>query len=179
MNKKLIGIIGIFLAIIGISMCFCVAIFFKEDDILVKLERGGVCNPLNPDKDKEIKISDSEKDKIRKYWKDVDLENEPDSTQLCDCVVGDYKLSVDDKVILFNLDLSYVSIDSKNIEIDKEFLEYIKKLVKENDTKLEEQVEEKEEVSDENPNFSNEECCSCCPDLKLGESCITACCECS
>ena len=40
MNKKVMGIIGLVLAVIGISTCFCVAVFFKED-VEVKLERGG------------------------------------------------------------------------------------------------------------------------------------------
>ena len=178
MNKKVMSVIGLVLAIVGISTCFCVAIFFKED-VEVKIERGGICNPLNPVSDKTVKISDKEKEKILDYWEDIDLDKEPEATELCDCLVGDYKLFIDDKVILFNLDLGYVSIDSKYIDIDDEFLDYIIKVVKENDTELiDDTTEPKEEDKDKKTGFSNEEWCSCCPDLKPGESCIAACCEC-
>ena len=37
MNKKVMSVIGLVLAIVGISTCFCVAIFFKED-VEVKIE---------------------------------------------------------------------------------------------------------------------------------------------
>lgn len=176
MNKKAVGIIGVVLAIVGISVCFGVSIFFKEDDYLVKLERGGVCNPLNPVTDKEVKISDKEKSTIRKYWDDIDFDKLKEATNLCDCVVGDYKLYVDDKIILFNVDLDYVSIDSKYLDIDKEFLDYIQDLVVENDDNYEEKVVEE---TTKTPEFSNEECCSCCPDAEPGETCIDACCACS
>lgn len=145
MNKKVMGIIGLVLVVVGVCVFFCVSVFFKED-VEVKIERGGICNPLNPVSDKIVKISDKEKKKILDYWKDIDLDKEPEATELCDCLVGDYKLFIGDKVILFNLDLGYVSIDSKNIDIDDDFLDYIVKIVKKNDSAL---VDDSPEINDE------------------------------
>ena len=173
-NKNILLVISILLIIVGVGICFGVSIFAVED-LDVSIERAGVCNPLKPVKDKEVKISDKEEDKLQKYWKNTDKDKAPSYEEVIDSLVGDYKLFVGEDTILFNLDLGYVSYNGKYVDISDEFIDYLSELVRENDIYLED-----EEEKNTTPKPSNgDECCSCCPDLKPGESCIALCCECS
>lgn len=172
-DKKILIIISIILAIVGVSICFGVAIFSAQD-IEVRIERAGVCNPLKPVKDKEVKTDDDTKKKLAKYWKKTDKDNEPKDSEVVDSLVGDYKLFIGEDEILFNLDLNYVSYNGKYVSISDEFIKFLSEYVRENDTKLKEEETVKKPV----PSDGNE-CCSCCPDLKPGESCVALCCECS
>ena len=170
MKNNILKIVGVVLVILGIGICFGVSIFFNHE-VDVRIERAGVCNPLKSSEEKEVKISDKEKEQIRDYWKDTDKDKKPNDDEMVDGIMGDYKLFIGDDEILFNLDLGYVFYDDKNVDITDEFMEYISELVRKNDTEL-----EKSEKPDKGNGSS--ECCSCCPDLKPGESCIAACCEC-
>lgn len=172
-NKKCLGIISLLLLIIGVGICFAVSIFFNND-VEVRIERAGVCNPLKPLKDKEVKIDDEDKEKLAKYWKKTDKDKAPAANELVDSLVGDYKLFVGEDTILFNLDLGYVSYNGKYVDINEYFINDLSKIVRENDVNL------KEEDKVENPkdNVGESDCCSCCPDLKPGESCIALCCPC-
>ena len=172
-NKKVLIIVGVVLLILGISVCFGVAVFGSAD-VEVRIERAGVCNPLKPVKDKEVKTNKDTKKRLVKFWKKTDKEKQPDSNKLVDSLIGDYKLFVGDDEILFNLDVSYVSYNGKYVDISDEFMEYLSDYVKNNDSKLK---EAEEKTKDPVPS-NGEECCSCCPDLKPGETCIDLCCEC-
>lgn len=172
-DKKIMMIIAILLVVVGVGICISVAIF-NNQDVEVRIERAGVCNPLKPVKDKEVKTDDETKKQLAKYWKKTDKDNEPKDSEVVDSLVGDYKLFVGEDEILFNLDLGYVSYNGKYVDISDEFIKYLSEYVRENDTKLkEEQEKTKEPVPSD-----GDECCSCCPDLKPGESCIALCCEC-
>lgn len=172
-DKKILIIIAILLVVVGVSICFGVAIF-SSSNLEVRIERAGVCNPLKPVKDKEVKTDEDAKKKLAKYWKKTDKENAPKDSEIVDSLVGDYKLFIGEDEILFNLDLGYVSYNGKYVDISDEFVEYLSDYVRENDAKLK---EDKEEPKESVPS-DGDECCSCCPDLKPGESCIALCCEC-
>ena len=172
-GKNILLIIAAILIVVGVGICISVAIF-NNQDVEVRIERAGVCNPLKPVKDKEVKTDDDTKKKLAKYWKKTDKDVEPKANEIVDSLVGDYKLFVGEDEILFNLDLNYVSYNGKYVSISDEFIKYLSQYVRENDTKLQEDTEK-----DKNPAFSDgDECCSCCPDLKPDEVCIDACCEC-
>ncbi len=170
-DKKVLFIVAIILFLAGISICFGVAIFYKED-VIVRIERAGVCNPLKPAKEKEVKINEEIEDKLAEYWNDTDKEKAPIDEEVIDAMVGDYKLFVGEDTILFNLDLGYVSFNGKYVDITDDFIQYLSNVVRDNDTILKEELKEKDTLEDN-------ECCSCCPDLKPGESCIDACCPCN
>lgn len=172
-NKKVLLVISILLIIVGVGIYFGVSIFASED-LDVSIERAGVCNPLKPVEDKEVKISDKEEEKLQKSWKKTDKDKAPSHDEVVDSLVGDYKLFVGEDTILFNLDLGYVSYNGKYVNISDEFIEYLSQLVRENDIYL---VDEEENST--TPKSSDDECCSCCPDLKPGESCTALCCECN
>ena len=167
-NKKVLFVVSGLLVLIGVCICFGVAIFTKEE-VEVRIERAGVCNPLKPVEEKEVKITDEDKRTLRLYWEDTDKEIEPEANEFVDSLIGDYKLFVGEDTILFNLNIGYVSYNGKYVDISDDFTSYITELVEENDTELED-----DEDSDD-----NEECCSCCPDLDEDEVCIDACCPCS
>lgn len=172
-DKKIMMIIAILLVVVGVGICISVAIF-NNQDVEVRIERAGVCNPLKPVKDKEVKTDDETKKQLAKYWKKTDKDNEPKDSEVVDSLVGDYKLFIGEDEILFNLDLGYVSYNGKYVDISDEFIKYLSEYVRENDAKLKEEPEKtKEPVPSD-----GDECCSCCPDLKPGESCIALCCEC-
>ena len=172
-GKNILLIIAVILIVVGVGICISVAIFSSQD-VEVRIERAGVCNPLKPLKDKEVPTDEKTKKKLAKYWKKTDKEKGPDRNELVDSLVGDYKLFVGEDAILFNLDLGYVSYNGKYVDISDEFIEYLSSYVRENDKNLKEDEEKKKK-----PEFSTgDECCSCCPDLKPGEACIDACCEC-
>ena len=99
---------NIILIVVGVGICISVAIF-NNQDVEVRIERAGVCNPLKPVKDKEVKTDDDTKKKLAKYWKKTDKDVEPKANEIVDSLVGDYKLFVGEDEILFNLDLNYVS----------------------------------------------------------------------
>jgi hypothetical protein len=176
-NKKILSIISAILIIVGVSICFCVAIFSNQE-VEVRIERAGVCNPLKPVKDKEVKTDSDTKKKLAKYWKNTDKNIQPDANEMVDTLVGDYKLFVEDDEILFNLDLSYVSFNGKYVLISNEFIGYLSDVVRENDKNLrvDEEVPDVEDIEND---LGEGECCSCCPDLKPGEACIEMCCPCS
>lgn len=172
-NKKVLGIISLLLLVIGVSICFAVSLFFNGD-VEVRIERAGVCNPLKPLKDKEVKIEDEDKEKLANYWKKTDKDKAPGAGEVVDSLVGDYKLFVGEDTILFNLDLGYVSYNGKYVDISDDFIKYLSKLVRENDDNL----KEDDKVETPKDNMGEDDCCSCCPDLKPGESCIALCCPC-
>ena len=166
-NKKVLMIVAIICFVLGVGTCFAVAILsFGREDLEVRIERAGVCNPLKPVEEKELSISDEEAKKLGKYWSDTNKDKTPGDDEVCDCIIGDYKLFVGEDEILFNLDLGYVSFGGKEVDISDEFHKYLSKVVKENDIELNKETDE-------------EKCCSCCPDAKPGETCIDACCPCS
>ncbi len=175
-SKKILKIVSIILIIVVVSICFGVAIFSSQD-IEVRIERAGVCNPLKPVKDKEVQTDEDTKKQLAKYWKKTDKDNAPKDSEVVDSLVGDYKLFIGEDEILFNLDLGYVSYNGKYVDISDEFIEYISKYVRENDKNLKENKDE-DGVKDSIPN-KEDECCSCCPDLKPGEACIEMCCPCT
>lgn len=140
-NKKILSIIGIIIFIVGVSVCFGVAMF-SYSNVEVRIERAGVCNPLKPVKDKEVKTDKDTKKKLAKYWKKTDTEKKPNNNELVDTLVGDYKLFVGEDTILFNLDLGYVSYNGKYVDITDEFTKYISDYVRKNDKNLEENKED-------------------------------------
>jgi hypothetical protein len=171
-SKRILKIVGVILIVLGVSICFGVAIFSSQD-IEVRIERAGVCNPLKPVKDKEVQTDEDTKKQLAKYWKKTDKEVAPSDKEVVDSLVGDYKLFIGEDEILFNLDLGYVSYNGKYVDISDEFIEYLTDYVKEHDKNL-----KKDDEKDKTPIDDNEECCSCCPDLKPGEACIEMCCPC-
>lgn len=175
-DNKILIIVAVLLCVIGVSTCFAVGVFSPKEDLEVRIERAGVCNPLKPVEDKSLKISDKEKKKLQKYWEDTDKTKSPSVNELCDCVIGDYKLFVGEDEILYNLDIGYVLYEGNFIDVSDEFHSYLTKVTKDNDIKVEEDKEEESPKINTDPDSS--ECCSCCPDLKPGESCIAVCCEC-
>ena len=72
-NKKVLAIVSTILIVVGVSICFGVAIFSNQD-VEVRIERAGVCNPLKPVKDKEVKTDEDTKKQLAKYWKKTDKE---------------------------------------------------------------------------------------------------------
>lgn len=141
MNKKVLVIIAIILFVVGVGTCFGVAIY-NSNNVEVRIERAGVCNPLKPVKDKEVKTDKDTKKKLAKYWKKTDKEIGPAVNELADSLVGDYKLFVGEDTILFNLDLGYVSYNGKYVDISEEFIDYLSKYVRENDMNLKEVKED-------------------------------------
>lgn len=173
-SKSVLKIVSIILIVLGVGICFATAILSNQD-VEVRIERAGVCNPLKPVKDKEVTTDKKTKKELAKYWKKTDKDDAPKDSDIVDSLVGDYKLFVGEDEILFNLDLSYVSYNGKYVDISDEFIEYLSDYVRENDKNLEE-IKEPEK----NPGKGDSgDCCSCCPDLKPGESCIALCCPCN
>ena len=173
-SKKIIKIISVILIILGVSVCFCIAVF-GSSNVEVRIERAGVCNPLKPVKDKEVPTDEDTKKQLNKYWKKTDKDVVPSDDELTDSLVGDYKLFIGEDEILFNLDLGYVSYNGKYVDISDQFIDYLSEYVRNNDKVL----KEKDEADNETEPGNEEECCSCCPDLKPGEVCVDACCPCS
>ena len=134
-SKKILKIVSIILIIVGVSICFGVAVFGAQD-IEVRIERAGVCNPLKPVKDKEVQTDEKTKKQLAKYWKKTDKEEAPNRNEVVDSLVGDYKLFIGEDEILFNLDLGYVSYNGKYVDISDEFIDYLSKYVRENDKNL-------------------------------------------
>ena len=134
-NKKVFIVVAVLLFAVGISGCFAVAIFSVHQDLEVRIERAGVCNPLKPVKEKSLNISDNEEDKLQKYWEDTDKSKAPAVNELCECVIGDYKLFVGEDEILYNLDFGYVLYDGNFVDISDEFHRYLAKVTKDNDIK--------------------------------------------
>ena len=66
-DNKILIIVAVLLCVIGVSTCFAVGVFSPKEDLEVRIERAGVCNPLKPVEDKSLKISDKEKKKLQKY----------------------------------------------------------------------------------------------------------------
>lgn len=75
-------------------------------------------------------------------------------------IEGDFLLYVDGKSIVFDEVGSYASIGDKLFIMDSEFSSVIN------------------DVLSVKNDLSDRDCCSCCPDLKPGESCIAVCCPC-
>ena len=140
-NKKVLILVAIVLVVVGVGTCFGVAIY-NSNNVEVRIERAGVCNPLKPVKDKEVKTDKETKKALAKYWKKTDKEKGPELTELVDSLVGDYKLFVGEDTILFNLDLGYVSYNGKYVDISDEFIEYLSSYVRENDKNLKEVKED-------------------------------------
>lgn len=112
----------------------------------------------------DIPISAETKVEIRKLWKDNDKTlYEFD----LDDMIWSYGITVDDEYIEFDLVSPYAKYKDtdKYVKLSDEFQQYLSNLFKEDSEKL-------------NPD-DNKECCSCCPNLKPGESCIASCCPCS
>ena len=137
-NKKILIIVAVLLFVVGISTCFAIAVFTSKEDLEVRIERAGICNPLKPVEEKTLDISDKVEDKLQKYWKDTDKSKGPGANELCDCVIGDYKLFVGEDEILFNLDLGYVLYNGKFVDLSDEFYMYLTKITKDSDIKAEE-----------------------------------------
>ena len=173
-DKKILINVAVLLCVIGVSTCFAVGVFSSKEDLEVRIERAGVCNPLKPVDEKSLKISDKEKKKLQKYWEDTDKTKSPGVNELCDCVIGDYKLFVGEDEILYNLDIGYVLFDGNFVDISDEFHSYLAKVTKDNDIK---EVAD-DEVDSPKISTGSDECCSCCPDSEPGDICIDACCEC-
>lgn len=106
---------------------------------------------------KEIKISKDDKNMIRKLWS---LQDQTESSIYVDSLSSNY-LYIDDAVITIDSYLMYASYNDegiiKTIMLSDEFIKLLEKYI----------------------SVPTEECCSCCPDLKPGESCIAMCCPCS
>ena len=81
--------------------------------------------------------------------------------EMIDLVIqGKYMLIIDDSEIYFD-DLSgYVLFNNEMALISEELKNILETYI-------------------DDEKFSNDECCSCCPDLKPGEVCISACCSCT
>jgi hypothetical protein len=123
-KNKVLRVISILLVVFGVGICFGVSIFTSEK-LDVTIERAGVCNPLKPVKDKEVKISDKEEKKLQKFWEKTDKTKAPSHEEAVDSLVGDYKLFVGEDTILFNLDLGYVSYNGKYVDISDDFIDYL------------------------------------------------------
>jgi len=139
-NKRIVMIIAIICFVLGVGTCFAVAIMtFKEDekDLEVRIERAGVCNPMKPVEEKTLPISEEIEDKIQDYWKKTDKDKAPGVDEVCDCIIGDYKIFVGEDEILFNLDLGYVSFNGEEVDISDGFHKYLNKVITENDKELE------------------------------------------
>lgn len=171
--RNILLVVLVLIAIVVVGICISVVIFGSQD-VDVRIERAGICNPLKPVKDKEVPTDKNTKKELAKYWKKTDKKEGPDRNELVDSMIGDYKLFVDEDTILFNLDIGYVSFNGKYVDISDDFIKYLSDYVKENDVNL-----KKEEPIISNEPTTDKDCCSCCPDLKPGESCIDACCPCN
>ena len=86
-SKKILKIVSIILIIVVVSICFGVAIFSSQD-IEVRIERAGVCNPLKPVKDKEVQTDEDTKKQLAKYWKKTDKEVAPKDKEVVASLVG-------------------------------------------------------------------------------------------
>ena len=138
-NKNVLMIIAVICFVLGVGTCFAVAILsFGREDLEVRIERAGVCNPMKPVDEKILPITEKIENKIQKYWEDTNKDKTPGIDEVCDCIIGDYKIFVGEDEILFNLDLGYVSFNGKEVDISDDFYEYLNKVIKENDKELEE-----------------------------------------
>ena len=79
-------------------------------------------------------------------------------------IFGEYVLDIEGEVILFDKEIGYVSYRGEIIEISSEFSKYLSSIIRANESVVV-------------PGLGNG-CCSCCPELKPGESCIAKCCDC-
>ena len=140
-NKKVLMIIAVICFVLGVGTCFAVAFLGSDKetkDLDVRIERAGICNPMKPVDEKILPITEKIENKIQKYWEDTNKDKTPGIDEVCDCIIGDYKIFVGEDEILFNLDLGYVSFNGKEVDISDDFYEYLNKVIKENDKELEE-----------------------------------------
>ncbi len=99
-------------------------------------------------------LNDDVNDKIRGYVNDIDTK----VTNVDLAILRKYLLVVDDKNIYFDSFNGYAEYNGNIVLLDKELFQLLSSyMVKKSDS---------------------DECCSCCPDLKPGESCIAMCCSC-
>lgn len=170
MKDKRLIILGIMIILSTAVSIVCSVISNRE--IKFRIERAGICNPLKSVEEKEVKIPLSDTKEIIKYWNNTDKEKEPDSSSIVDASIGDYKVFIGKDVILFNLDVNYVSYNGKYVSISDDFTNYLTRTIFLNDK----EITSYDKVSNKK---DKEKCCSCCPNLKEGEFCIDLCCPCS
>lgn len=103
-----------------------------------------------------IELSDEDKFAIKESFNNIRTLEEHEIVNLA--IAGKYTLIVGHEKVYFD-DLSgYAMYYDEMVRIDSELIAILKRYI---------QV------------FSNEECCSCCPDAEPGEVCIDACCSCT
>ena len=163
-RKGLLGISSI-LFVFGVSLCFGVALAGDDTDTEVpeiSLFNFGAYNVTREEKVSFNLDEEQEKTLIR-LWKKTNKNKKPSSSDYVREIIGDYVLFVGQDEIYFNVGVNYVYYNDRYVAIDDEFVTFLKSIVA------------------EEPKYSEDgtECCSCCPDLKEGESCIAACCKCS
>lgn len=105
-------------------------------------------------------ISDDDIRLIRQYFNDVKELPEPNNL----AIALDYMLVVDDINIYFDDLDGLAMLENKMVVLPENLINILHKYLN-IDKKLE--------------NDNDNECCSCCPDLKPGESCIALCCPCA
>lgn len=106
----------------------------------------------------KIDISKKDQEELRKLWKKQN--KEPQNMNLI--ILAKYALYIDGDIIGIESLNSYVSYNnpyyaSEFIELDEEVKKVLSSYIKD----------------------SEGDCCTCCPDLQPGESCIDMCCPCS
>lgn len=103
----------------------------------------------------KINLSNTDKLLIKEYFSNI---NELKPEEMVDLMVlGHYTLIVDGKKIYFD-DLSgFATKDDKLVKMDNKLIDVLNHYIDD----------------------SNNDCCSCCPNLELDEDCIDACCDCN
>ena len=93
---------------------------------------------------------------LKESFKNIRPLEEYEITNLA--IIGKYYLIIDNERVYFDNLNGYAMYNDEMVKLDIETINVLKKYI---------------------VTFSNEECCSCCPDLKPGEYCIDACCSCN
>lgn len=103
-----------------------------------------------------VELSDEDKLAIKESFSNLRSLEEHEIVNLA--IVGKYTLIVGHERVYFDDLNGYAMYYDEMVRLDVDTINILKKYI---------------------VTFSNEECCSCCPDLKPGEYCIDACCSCN
>ena len=159
-NKKLLFSIGIGIFVIGLFICFTVAIFssFNARDG----QNGEVIEKHENIELKGVVIDSLTKKTYKINYHEHFYSLLGDDNRVALAIIGNYYFVFGQEVIFFDDLGGYGFYNGELVLFSDEFLKILKQNIN---------------VGKDN-GLDDGDCCSCCPDLKPGESCIALCCPC-